>query len=272
MALVFSSGDTLFHDFNIEISEPEITTMKSEYVLAGDVAVIRGDFFYEPLTVTFSGGVQGELVSVDETIMEVKVPEGAEPGPITVTTNFGVAKSNFWFLDNRNIFLSSDPYSGWWGESLVVTDPGADDPVSINGNYFRVKETIAGWSWKEAAGGPPDAMGDISKNIPDDAILNPDDYYLKFEVNTMLPYNSNVIKINVGLSDDFNNDEYRWMPPYDTKGEWQTVAIPLETVMSTFNTSVSADGYYARILFHGPGDLDCDMSFDNFRVVPKVLD
>ena len=27
----------------------------------------------------------------------------------------------------------------------------------------------------------------------------------------------------------------------------------------------------AALLFHGPGDLDADICFDNFRVVPKVL-
>src|SRR5690606_39440270 len=52
---------------------------------------------------------------------------------------------------------------------------------------LRVKQVVADWSWLEVAGGPPDAMGDISKNIPDDAILKPQDYFLKFEVNTLKP-------------------------------------------------------------------------------------
>jgi hypothetical protein len=34
--------------------------------------------------------------------------------------------------------------------------------------------------------------------------------------------------------------------------------------------TVNPAGYWSRILFHGPGDLDADISFDNFRVVPKV--
>ncbi|UII23703.1 glycan-binding surface protein [Fulvivirga ligni] len=274
MALVFSNGDTLFHDFEVAISEPVINSMKSEYVFAGDVATIRGNFFYEPVTVTFTGGVEGTVSTVDDdaAILQVVVPEGAEPGPITITTPFGETESDFWFRDNRNIFISSDPFTGWWNESFVVSAPEAGDPPSINGNYIRVKQNIGSWSWLEVAGGPPSAMGDISKNIPDEAIIKPSDYYLKFEVNTMKPFDNNVIKLNVGLSNDFYNDGYQWLPPYDTKGEWQTVVIPLETVMADFDTSVSADGYYARILFHGPGDLDADISFDNFRVVPKSLD
>ena len=272
LKIVFSNGKTLEYDFKVQISKPTVSSMISEYVITGDVATIRGDFFYEPLTVTFTGGVKGELVSVEDKIIKVRVPVGALPGQITITTNFGETKSDFWFRDNRNIFISSDPFTGWWNASFVVTNPGPGDPPAINGNYIRVKKTIGAWSWTEVAGGPSDAMGSISKNIPDEAILKPSDYNLKFEVNTMKPYNANVLKINVGLLKE-NNDEYRWLPPYDTKGQWQTVIIPFEEIAASYGAplSVSPNGYWARLLFHGPGDLDCDMSFDNFRVVPKVI-
>lgn len=276
LKIVFSSGKTLEYDFEVQISEPVVSSMDCEYVPAGGIATIHGDFFYEPLTVTFAGGATAEIVSVEDKILKVKVPAGFQPGSITVTTNFGVTESDFWFNDNRNIFISSDPYTGWWNSSYVVTSPGQGDPVSINGNYIRVKKEIGQWSWNEVAGGPPSAMGEISKNVPAEAILKPKDYNLKFEVNTVKPYDNNVIKINVGLSQDFNNDEYRWLPPYDTKGVWQTVTIPFEEVVASYentgsNLSVSPDGYYTRILFHGPGDLDCDIAFDNFRVVPKFI-
>lgn len=273
LKIVFSNGKILEHDFKVEISEPLVSSMDCEYVLTGNVATIRGDYFYEPLTVTFQGGVTGEVVSVEDKIIKVTVPESAEPGPITVKTNFGETKSDFWFKDNRNIFISSDPWSGWWGSSFVVTDPAPNDPPAINGNYIRVQKAIGGWNWMEVAGGPPSAMGDISKNIPDEAILKPELYNLKFEVNTLKPYNNNMIKLNAGLSSDFNNNQYLWSPPYDTKGEWQTVVIPFDEMAASYGgtLSVSANGYYSRILFHGGGDLDCDMCFDNFRIVPKVL-
>lgn len=272
LKLVFSNKDSLNYDFKVQISEPAISGMENEFTLTGDVATIRGDFFYEPLTVTFAGGVAGDLVSVEDKIIKVRVPAGAEPGQIAVKTNFGETKSDFWFRDNRNIFISSDPFSGWWNSSYVVTNPGAGDPPSINGNYIRVNKKIGGWQWTEVAGGPASAMGQISKNIPDAAILKPADYNLKFELNTMKPYNANVLKINVGLLEQ-NNDAYQWKPPYDTKGRWQTVVIPFDEIVASYGkpVTVSADGYWCRLLFHGPGDLDCDMSFDNFRVVPKII-
>ena len=70
------------------------------------------------LTVNFTGGVTGEIVSVTDKMIQVRVPAGAQPGPITVKTNFGETKSEFWFRDNRNIFISSDPYEGWWNACL----------------------------------------------------------------------------------------------------------------------------------------------------------
>ena len=273
MKLIFSNGKSLEHNFKLEISKPVINSMLSEYVLAGDIATIRGNFFYEPLTVTFEGGIIGELESVEENMLQVRVPEGAQPGQITIKTNFGETKSDFWFKDNRNIFLSSDPFTGWWNASFVVSNPGPDDPVAINGNYIRVKQFVAGWSWLEIAGGPPDAMGDISKNIPDEAILKPEDYNLKFELNTLKPFDNNVLKINVGLSNDFYNDAYLFNPPINTGGKWQTIVIPFDEIAKSYGSplSLSDKGYYTRLLFHGGGDLDADMSFDNFRVVPKTI-
>jgi hypothetical protein len=72
------------------------------------------------------------------------------------------------------------------------------------------------------------------------------------------------------LSED--NDAYLWKPPYDTKGKWQTVIIPFEDVVASYKVrpTVSANGYWTRLLIQGPGELDADISFDNFRVVPKV--
>lgn len=273
ITILFGNGKKLEHDFVVEISEPEITSMDSEYVLAGDVATVRGNFFYEPLTVTFTGGVTGELVKVDDGILEVKVPDGAQPGPITIATNFGAAESDFWFRDNRNIFISSDPFTGWWNAAYVVSNPGVGDPPAINGNYIRVKKIVGAWAWTEVAGGPASAMGAISKNIPDEAILHPEDFNFKFEVNTLKPYNNNVIKFNIGILSE-NNNEYRWLPPYDTQGEWETVTIPFENIaaVQSLAPAPNPDGYWTRILMHGPGELDADISFDNFRVVPKVIE
>ena len=273
LKIVFKNGFILYHDFVVQISAPYVASMVSEFVNDGDVATIRGDFFYEPLTVTFAGGVTGTIVSVTAQAIQVRVPAGAQPGRITVKTNFGETKSNFWFRDSRNHFIDSDPYEGWWNSSYVISNPGPADPVKISGNYIRFTKQIGSWSWNELAGGPSSAMPVHSKNIPDAAIIKPADYYLKFEVNTVKPYNANLLKINLGLLSE-DNDAYKWNPPYDTKGQWQTVVIPLEEIFASYavKPTVSASGYWCRLLMgHAPGDLDADICYDNFRVVPKVL-
>ena len=272
LKIIFSNGDSLKYDFKVEIHEPTITSMDCEYVLEGKVATIHGDYFYKPLMVTFSGGATGSLVSIGDQLIQVTVPAGVQPGQITVTTNFGATKSDFWFRDNRNIFVSSDPYTGWWNQSFVVTNPGIEDPPSINGNYIRVVKTIGSWGWMEIAGGPASAMGAISKNIPDEAILKPALYNLKFELNTKKPYNANGMRFCVGVQDGDHGD-YAWNPPYDTKGQWQTVIIPYEEVAKSYTVPlvVNPNGYYTRFVFIGNGVLDCDMSFDNFRVVLKDI-
>src|SRR5258706_1067978 len=273
LKIVFKNGFVLLHDFVVQINEPYIGSMVSEFVNDGDIAIIRGDFFYEPLTVKFAGGVNGNIVSVKDQEIQVRVPVGALPGQIIIKTNFGETKSNFWFRDNRNHFIDSDPYEGWWNSSYVVSNPGPTDPPKISGNYLRFKKQVGAWSWSELAGGPATAMPVHSKNIPDAAILKPEDYYLKFEVNTIKPYNGNVVKINVALSAEDNNG-YQWIPPYDTKGKWQTVVIPLTEVFAQYNPKpvVNPNGYWCRLLLgNAPGDLDADMTFDNLRVVPTVL-
>jgi uncharacterized membrane protein SirB2 len=57
LKIIFRNGYILNHDFEVQISKPVISGMVCEFVNTGNVATIKGNFFYEPLTVTFTGGV-----------------------------------------------------------------------------------------------------------------------------------------------------------------------------------------------------------------------
>src|SRR5215203_6564638 len=81
LKIIFKNGYVLLYDFKVEISAPLLNSMVCEYGNEGDVVTIRGDYFYTP-TVTFTGGVNGELVSVKDQEVQVRVPAGAQPGPI----------------------------------------------------------------------------------------------------------------------------------------------------------------------------------------------
>ena len=283
LKIIFKSGYELLYDFQVQISKPTVTSMLSEFVNDGNVATINGNYFYAPLTVTFTGGVTGTIVDRKDMQLQVQVPAGAQPGPITIKTNFGEVTSTFWFRDNRNHVIDADPVEGWWN-AYVITNPNSSngDPVKISGNYYRFKKVLQPWVWDspEVGGGPASSMPNHSKNIPDAAILNPADYNVKFEVNTLKPYNKSRVVLNVGLSappgvtDESqaqDNNGYVWQPPYDTKGQWQTVTIPYNELVASYARKpvVNPNGYWNRILIFGGDDFDADICFDNLRVVPK---
>src|SRR5262245_12371174 len=66
LKIIFKNGYQLLYTFEVQISEPVINSMACEYVKDGDVATIKGNYFYEPLTVKFAGGVTGTLMSVTD--------------------------------------------------------------------------------------------------------------------------------------------------------------------------------------------------------------
>jgi hypothetical protein len=283
LKIIFKNGYVLLYDFQVQISKPVVTSMACEFVNAGDVATINGNYFYAPLTVTFAGGVTGTIVDRKDMQLKVQVPAGAQPGPITIKTNFGEVTSTFWFRDNRNHVIDADPVEGWWN-AYVVTNPDASkgDPAKISGNYYRFQKQVKAWVWDapEVGGGPASSMPNHAKNIPDDAILNPSGYNVKFEINTLKPYNKNRIILNVGLSplpgstDETtaqDNNGYIWQPPFDSKGQWSTITIPFEDLVASYAVKpvVNPKGYWNRILIFGGDDLDADICFDNLRVVPK---
>ena len=48
--LIDGFGGVYTYDFKVKIGKPFMNAMKSEYVAAGKIATIQGDFFYEPMT------------------------------------------------------------------------------------------------------------------------------------------------------------------------------------------------------------------------------
>lgn len=273
MRIIFKNGFVLEHEFTVQISKPLISSMVSEYVKEGGTATIKGDYFYAPLTVEFTGGVTGQIASVKDDEIQVIVPAGAQPGQITIRTNFGETKSDFWFRDNRNLLIHNDPWSGWWGQNMVVS---GTDPLAISGNFSRITSSIGAWAWTEWIGGREDALA-TSRNLPDDAVINPQKYNLKFEINTLKPYTNNMIKIMIGQVNspdpNWNTEPYFFRPPFDTKGKWETVVIPFDEVVANYltNWGVRPQGYGVKVWFHGPGAVDADVAFDNLRVVLKSL-
>ncbi|RNI29657.1 hypothetical protein EFA69_08855 [Rufibacter immobilis] len=282
MKIVFANGEVLEHNFVVDISEPRIDRMQSEYVNVGDVATIVGDYFYEPLTVTFVGGAEAEIVSIsaDYKTLQVRVPEGAQPGPITVSSNFGESESNFWFRDNRNIIASFDvpgiteSTSGLWHGPAFIKD---NDPsiTSIDGKYLRIIQNLGEWAWFETYVGPSDSKAAVeTKNIPADAFTNPGKYSLKFEINTLADLTGAHYRMHMGpkMADERGSIFYNWqVNNINTGGTWQTITIPWEDFWKANGSfSYDANGYGVSFHFSGPNAVNANFALDNMRVVPNV--
>ncbi|MCV9387011.1 glycan-binding surface protein [Reichenbachiella ulvae] len=278
MTLVFSNGDSLQYDFTVDIGEPYVERFKSEYVNEGEIAVLYGDYFYEPLMVTFEGGFEAEIVSVEDTELQVRVPAGAQVGPVTITSNFGSSTSDVIFKDDRNIIASFDgSFNGMWrGTDFVVSTDG--DIPNISGDFIRINRGAQGpYPYMEIYGGPQESDTNLeTRNIPVDALDNPSNYVLKFEINTQETFEGAVMRLYLGNADGGafgaarNDFFYPWESNVDTGGEWQTISIPWKDVYeSNDNFSYNSGGYGMYIYFHGGSPAIYNIGMDNFRVVPN---
>lgn len=282
---VFSDGSELLHDFSINIPAPIISGIKSEFVPDGETAILYGDFFFEP-KVIFPGDLEGEIVALTKTEVQVKVPAGASPGNIVVKTNFGTAKSSFLFRDNRNIILDYDGKNHETWTAPIVSD--LVPPVS--GSYALFKHNADGaWLWTNeltmqywaprGRGNVPVAVGNIS------------DLVLKFEVNVPIEWKDVRMEIFFApFVEDHGRDipgtaMARWKPwkdgPYKTDG-WVTVSIPLTEFKygkddpdenENGSTQINNLGSLTNItmMLFGPaeGPNPVQVAFDNVRIVQK---
>lgn len=151
--LVDAKGNTLEYPFVVAIPPPVVTSARNEWPQDGENLVINGNYFFDPVTVTFSGGVQGEVVSVTQSRVEVTVPEGATEGPVTVATNFGDVESGFHVWDSRNIILNFDDKvaNGW----RIGLRENLENP--IDGNYLVIRGNIAANQRDEGPGAPSES-------------------------------------------------------------------------------------------------------------------
>ncbi len=235
MKLVFADGDELLYDFKVNVPGPQLTGIKCEYVPDGETVVLTGDYFFDP-KVIFPGGIEGTIASFDKTNIDVIVPEGTGPGPITVQTTFGKVNSKFIFRDNTNILLDFDT---WKHESWTapIADPSTNpSPAPCDGGYAYFKHNAVGeWMWtnemtmqywapRSAKGNVPVAKGLVS------------DLIFRFEINVPIEWKDVRMEIFFGpYAEDHGRDMAgnalaRWKPwkngPYITDG-WVTVSIPL---------------------------------------------
>lgn len=235
MKLVFKDGSEMLYDFVVDIPAPVVGLMSNEYAGEGETIAISGNYFFDPITVTFTGGAVGQVSTLTQGAMELNVPEGAQPGPVTISTNFGTTISSFHYKDERNIILNYDDLTaaGSWRPGPIGSDNG------IDGNYLklfgkldanqRAEDNFESQFW----GHTRNPEGNLFTGEPENLVL-------KFETRVVEWYGS-YLQICWGPWSNANNQEVWsnlngrgiWGPweaedkSFSTNGKWYTVTIPL---------------------------------------------
>ncbi len=278
--VVFNDGSELLYDFKVNVPAPTVDRVKCEYVPDGGTLVLDGDFFFAPIKVVFAGDKEAEVLVLDKTHLEVKVPVGAEVGQISVETNFGKAKSKFIFRDDRNILLD---YDGKNHETWTAAISGSN-PEGCSGNYAQFKHPAdAAWMWTNeltmqywaprGRGNVPVATGLVN------------DLALKFEVNIIewrdvrMEIFFNTYAEDHGRDANVHARYQPWKTGKTQSDGWETVTIPLKDFKygkddSDDNGTRSIDNLSSltniTMMLFGPaaGPNPVNVCVDNVRIVP----
>ncbi|MGI4871860.1 MAG: glycan-binding surface protein [Janthinobacterium lividum] len=264
---VTTAGGTAQTTYTLSIPPLTVTSMANEYVAAGQKAAIVGSNFdlYEVTPAKGKVLWNGTALAITKTTADsvyFVVPASAAPGDQLKVQDANGTQTAVpgRYKDNRNIIFGYDQGgSVWGGTDYITTGP---TPAPVNGPYIRVNKAIGAWAWTEFS---------VNNTIvlPADVATNSANYVLRFEVNTLKPFSTNVIKFVID-GDAGSTNTYLWTPatPFYTRGQWSTKTIPLSAFINK-PTDLAKPLHTIDILFHGDGALDADMSFDNFRIVPK---
>lgn len=300
MYLITQNSDTVKVDFKVDVPAPLVSNMKCEFAADGEVAVIRGNYFLsvadsENPNVIFTPNIKAtEIVSYSLNEIHVKVPAGAQPGPVSVESRYGTTRSKFHFRDNRGMILDWDNSNANGGWRAGVTSDS--DPVAgVTGKYVRFKGAMTAdpsKTWNEDAfsfnlwgtsNGRPE--GDLFSIAPAEAVI-------KFEINVPTAWASGALQMIFTPWSLSGSNEYigkyplprgLWMPwkatgSYTTDG-WETITLPLKDFKfdhEGVGLSLASAGNWGGLTFflwHGGEQAkgeDCtpEICIDNIRVVP----
>ena len=140
--MITKGQDTLTVDFKVMMPAPQIKSMSCEFQQPGTDVTVYGNYFSEPMTVTFEDGAGAEVTSfksVSMTEITFTIPADAKPGKIKVETESGLARSPFSYYDFCDGLITdfdggTDVVPQGWNFSGTYSSEGG-----IMGNYVELK-------------------------------------------------------------------------------------------------------------------------------------
>ena len=140
--MITKAQDTVSVDFKVMMPAPQIKSMSCEFQQPGTDVTVYGNYFAEPMTITFEDG-NGPAVtsfkSVSMTEVTFTIPADAEPGKIKIETESGLARSPFSYHDFCGGLITdfdggTDVVPQGWNFSGTYSSEGG-----ISGNYVELK-------------------------------------------------------------------------------------------------------------------------------------
>ena len=153
--MITKAQDTVAVDFKVMMPAPVLTSMSCEFQQPGTDVTIYGNYFAEPMTLTFEDGNGAEVTtfkSVSMTEITFTIPEDAKPGKIKLSTESGLARSPFSYYDFCGGLITdfdggTDVVPQGWNFSGTYSSEGG-----IMGNYVELKSAnpmSADGAWNE---------------------------------------------------------------------------------------------------------------------------
>jgi hypothetical protein len=152
--MITKGQDTVSVDFKVMLPAPQIKSMSCEFQQPGTDVTIYGNYFVEPMTITFEDGNGATVTSfknVSMTEVTFTIPENAKPGKVRIQTESGLARSPFSYYDFCGGLITdfdgtTDIVPQGWNFSGTYSSEGG-----ILGNYVELKSATAmtpdgGWN------------------------------------------------------------------------------------------------------------------------------
>jgi hypothetical protein len=261
-------------DFTVMIPDLKLDGLYNDFVNPGDTARIEGDFFdlYKVDKANGSitlGGNKIDIIDATGSEIRVKIPDNAVPGSkIVISSPLVKTPLELKWRDTGIQLLNYSDLGGynwiWAGANLITSGSNAGDPKPLIGypSYTRVvRSNVAAWDWFNVFGGNT-AVNDA------DVVAHPENYWLKFEINT-----KSASPLAIGnMIFQLNGGQYSWNPAaggisFNTYDKWKTVKLDLKTIMGDKTIENGRNPF--NIIFQNTALFSCDFSLVNFRIVHK---
>ena len=153
--MITAAKDTVTYDFKVMLPAPQLKSMSCEFQKPGEEVTVYGNYFKEPMTITFEDGngpAVTQFKSISMTEATFTIPADAKPGKIKVETESGLARSPFSYYDFCGGLITDFDGTtdivpqGWNFKGEYKSDGG------ILGNYVELKSgnpLAADGAWNE---------------------------------------------------------------------------------------------------------------------------